>query len=462
MAGLFGILNIGNSAIQANQRALATTGQNIANAQTPGYTRQEVVQQEAPGAADPRGSLPGGVDIQVAQRIIDRFAEREYVAGREASAYADSRSTLLGQVQEVFNETDVQGVGGALNDLFNSFRGLDSTPKDPAARARVRDAANAVAQAFASASQGLKTVRDNIEQSLPTTVADVNSLASQVASLNASIVKAEAAGGPANDLRDQRDEAARQLVEKTGGQILDSGKGYTVLVAGRPLVDGDRAGQLAVQTAAGGSRILALDPSGNATDITQGLTRGTLGATLDVRARTLADLQTRLDTLAYETASRINAVHEAGFGLDGVGGRDLFAPLAGPAGAASQLAVSAAVQASTDAIASSTDATDPGNNSNALALAAVADESRPGLGGQRISGFYAGLSGDAGRAASDADAQKTAQQAHETQAQSLRDQVSGVTTDEEMVQVVQLQGSFQAAAKVVTVVDQLLSSLLNI
>jgi flagellar hook-associated protein 1 FlgK len=462
MAGLFGIFNLGGSALRASQRALATTSHNIANAQTPGFSRQRALQTPAEAAAHPKGALPGGVDIQVVERLVDRFAERELLAGREGLAYADARAKWLDPLQGVFNETDVDGVGAAMGNLFNAFRALAATPRDGAARARVRDAALAVTAAFGRAARGLESVRTGIEESIVTALAEANALAARVASLNAAIVRAEAAGGPANDLRDQRDEAARQLAEQLGGQILEGPGGVTVLVAGRPIVERDRAWSFSAQTASGESRIVARDPAGNATDVTSLLTRGSLGAALDVRDRILPGFAARLDALAFDLVTRVNEVHRAGAGLDGVSGRDLFAPLAGPTGAAASLAVSSAVLATTDAVAAATDPADPGDNRNALALAAVGDEARAALGGLRAPVYYATLAGDAGRAAADAEGLRGAEGERLAQAQALREQVSGVSVDEELVKTLELQGGFQAAAKLIQVVDQLLDALLKI
>lgn len=462
MSSLFGILNSGAGAIRVNQRDLATVGNNIANAQTPGYTRQQLVRRAVDGPNDGKGAVGNGVDIDVIERVRDRFAEREYLAGREASSFADSRASWLSQVEAPFDETTTSGVGDAIGSFFNSLRTLTATPNDTAARTAVRDAADAVGKAFARASDGLDAVSSGVNSALPDMVGEANSLAARIAALNSSIQRSEGAGGgPANDLRDQRDEAARQLIEKTGGQILESSQGVTVLVGGRALVDGDRAGTLDTQNAAAGTRVVFRDSSGQTTDVTSLITRGKIGAALEVRDTVVAGLRTKLDSLAYDLATRVNEVHRAGVGKDGVGGRDLFTPLSGAPGAAKSLTVSAAVLASTDAIAASGSLADQTGNLGATALAALDDEGRPALAGQRMNGYYASLAGEAGRQAADANGMQQAEMHRLDQVSALREQVSGVTLDEEMAKVITLQASFAAAAKVVTTVDQMLQTILN-
>jgi flagellar hook-associated protein 1 FlgK len=460
MSGLFGVLRVGGNALGVNQRDLATTSQNIANAQTPGFSRQQVVRKSLDGGGTGVGA---GVGIDVIERLRDRFIEQAYLNGREGSAYAESRAAWLGQIESPFNESEVGGVGEAVGELFNSMRGLATTPRDAGARARVRNAAMQLSRAFERASSTLGRVASDIDGAIGDALGEANQLAARLASLNAAVVRAEgASGAPANDLRDQRDEVARKLIEQVGGQVLEGPSGLTVLVAGRSLVEGERAGSFELQNAAAGARVMVRDPSGVAMDATAAMTRGRVGASLEVRDRVLVDLRARLDGLAYEIANRVNEVHRAGFGLDGVGGRDLFAPPAQIQDAAAKLDLSAAVRASPDAIAASLDAASPSDNRNALALAAIGDEGRAALGGQRAQAFWSATAGQAGRALADARGLEQAELARATQAEGLRAQVSGVTTDEEMVKVLELQASFQAVAKVIAAADQMLDSLLKI
>lgn len=464
MSGLFGVLNMGAGALRTNQRDLATTGHNIANAESPGYSRQTTLRRAREGAPGTGGA---GVEVDVVERLRDRFVEREYLAGREAGAFADARASWLSQVELPFDESSTSGVGDALGELFNAFRGLSSTPRDASARVRVRSAAEGLALSLQRADASLQRTAEGIDAALADDAAQATVLAQRVASLNALIGRTSAAGGPPNDLLDQRDEAARALIEKTGGQLLDSGSSFTVLVGGRPLVEGERAGSLATANSASGARLVMRDPGGDAVDVTKQVTRGSLGAALESRDTTIADLRGRLDQLAFDVATRVNEVHRAGVGLDGVGSRELFTAPTQVAGAAKALSLSAAVRASTDAIAAGEppaagSPANPGDNRNALALAAVGDESRAALGGLRASSYWSRAATDAGRYSADAAGAQEAEAARLDQAMALREHVSGVSVDEEMTQVLRIQAAFQASAKIVSAADEMLQSLMKL
>jgi flagellar hook-associated protein 1 FlgK len=227
------------------------------------------------------------------------------------------------------------------------------------------------------------------------------------------------------------------------------------------LVSGDHASSLGVTLDPSGAMKFTVNrPGGSSIDVTQGVTDGTLGGLREARDVDIANTASQLDQLAYSFANSVNSVHASGYGLDGVTGRPLFAPPASIAGAAATMAVDPSVAGQPDHVAAAANASDvPGGNDVAVQLAQLAQQPL-GAGGppaQQVSAIGAQLG--SAKAAADSDASTRADML--TQAQNMNSSASGVSLNEEMVNLTRFQQAFEAATRVLQVTDQLLGDFMT-
>lgn len=470
MISLTASLTMARKALQAQQTAVQTTGHNIANANTPGFSRQRVDLAPAiPFSLVSVGSLGTGVDIQDISRIRDLLLDSQFRDAHQALGRQEAEEATLSQLELLVGEPSENGLAGAMSALFASFQDLANFPTDLSVRSVVRDKARGLADQFHRLDNGFERLKIDLKNEIQVVVKQVNGLAQQIADLNRQIAMSEGKAGTANDLRDQRDKAlddlaklvGGSLIEETGGQVrVTVGGGLTlvdgltsVLLEAKAFDQSDPTYPDSVRLFLGGN---LLTPS-----------EGRLAGLLNSRNSTsgfVKGFQSQLDALAKAMIDKVNAIHAAGFGLDGISGRNLFTPLAATAGAARYISVNSAIEADVMKIAASTN-TDPGNNSTALALASLKDDptaiTLPS--GQRVTlGSYLGnLVSDL--AEQEAGAKRSVS-LHTTMADFLtsrRDQASGVSLDEEMTDLIRFQKAYEAAAHFATVVNELLGTLMQ-
>jgi flagellar hook-associated protein 1 FlgK len=346
--------------------------------------------------------------------------------------------------------------------FYASMSTLAQNPGDISTRTQAIGDASALAQSISSTASQLSAARTSLLGRAQDVAAEVNERLGRIADLNRQISTAKGQGENPADLMDQRDAMVRDVGQRIGAQAIEQPNGMvTVLSSGTALVDGDRAATLSVAPDANGNiSIQVVRPSGATDDITQNVTSGTLGGLREARDVDLAKTATALDQLAYDFTGTVNAVHTTGFGLDGVSGRPLFQPAAGPSGAARAMAVDPLVLADPKALAaSSTAAGLPGDNRAALSISqlATAPLGTSATPAQAFAAVAAGL----GSAKQSAEAEVTLRTATLTQATSLRDSASGVSLDEEMVNLTKFQRAFEASTRVLSTVNELLGDLVK-
>ncbi len=457
--GLFSILHTSRDALAAHSRGLETTGQNIANVNTPGYARRTVVLEPRPYG---KGAY-GGVDAVEIRRLSDRFLEQRFFEKSGLSASADERDQQLAQIDGMFDESLSKRMGGALDQFFSSFSTLAARPNDPTTRAQVLASAENLSSQVRDAADTIATLRGSLTTQAAGVVGQVNELAANIAKLNKQVEAAENAGADAVDLKDQRNTLIEQLSQKVDIKVItaDSGR-LTIQAAGATLIDGDIARSLSIDVDNnGGLKLLAQRSGGPPMDVTSGLSGGTLDGIFQVRDSDLATVATRLDNFAYDVATAINAQHAQGFGLDGANGRNLFSLSATPAGAARSLKLDAQLSGQPDRLAASSTATSlPGGSDNALAISQIAAQAIAGGGTRTPSEDFAALLGQVGQLKAGAASTAATQQALKAQSFDLKEAVSGVSIDEEMISLTKYQRAYEASTKVLQTVDQLLQELM--
>jgi flagellar hook-associated protein 1 FlgK len=552
---ILGSLHMARRTMAAHQMAVDIAGHNLANAVTPGYTRQRAELVPAGGN--------GGVDVARIERVRDRFLDFSLLAEQQSLGKQRAQDGLLQRLEGVFNDPAGEGLGATMDELFQEFEALSVHPADPAARLTVVAAGDRLAQTFRLMRERLDQLKRDVSSEIYQRVNDANALITQVAELNRKIIDTRASGTP-RDLLDRRDAIVGQLAEIAGVAATDREDGSVQLAlagSGVLLVDGDHT---ALLTATLDGATDTVNVTAGATAIAVAPRTGALAALVDARnlsGGVVKQAASDLDALARTVALEVNRLHASGAGLSGftsvtstnsvsasnvpltaaglaftpvsgsfrvlvhdatgavtadstvnvVAGAttldDVQAAIAGIAGLSAsitsgRLTVSAAA-GSTVTFASDTSDTLPalgintfftgstagslavnpvvsadttkvaaaradaaglvraGDGSNALALARLRT-TRPMAGAtQTFTEFYGSTVARVGSQARDAAEGVARQEAAVRVVQGLQQQVSGVSTDEEMINLSQSQTAYAAAARYATTVNELIVTLLE-
>lgn len=445
------------SSLQAQLRAMDTAGHNIANVNTPGYSRQEAVFASRPGEVlvlgQKSGVKGGGVDI-----VSVRRAQDAYLGCRLNDATANlSRWTTAGNVlspvESIISPAADSNLGTVLDQFWDAWQALSLTTDDVAARARVIDRGQAVAATFCELVQQLRRSQSDLDASIHQDISEVNTLTEQIAGLNRDIAAAHAEGLQPNDAMDQRDQLIGRLVELTGASVTAPGGSSPVIaLGGKPLVQDTIAFGIAIQQGPDGEEQIVWKEDASHVVVRN----GELAGTLQMRTQVIPDYLSQLDSIASEVVTSVNSIHINGYSATGVTGMSFFTP----GSTAADLTVDAAILADPDMIATAAGADMPADGSVARQIAQLRNQPMI-AGGRSISQAWQALLSQVGsdvKAATDNAA--TAQQVHEqlfVQQQSL----SGVSLDEETAQIVQYQHAYDAAARVLSTINDMLSTLIQ-
>ena len=419
------------SGLRATQAAIDTTSHNIANANTPGYSRQEAVLTENYALPLPAlsnvygtgGQLGQGVDVSTISRIRDQFLDVQYRAQNSNTSNANTTSTILQQVQTALAEPSSNGLSTQLNAFWSAWNDLTAAPTNPAARQSVIDAGTTLAGTFNAIDQQMATVQSQTAQQYATLTAspngEVQSDAQQIAALNQQISQEQSAGQTPNDLLDQRDQLLDKLSGFANVSVTNQSNGMITVNFGdaaTPLVNGTTVTWPQTLTSAAG---------------------GQLGALLSLSNTTNGQIQTyrnALDGVANQLIGAVNALQPASPFFSG------------------NSAATIAVSANAGSI-QTTATTNAGANDLAIQLA--------GLGGGATDQAYAKFVTQVG---SDVKSVQTTQQTGQSLLGAIdnqRQSVSGVSLDEEMTNLITFQRAYQASARVMSVIDSTIGDLIS-
>ncbi len=537
---IYGLFDIGKSALFASQTALQTTSSNIANANTPGYSRQEVVLAISHPAEIRGGYLGRGVSVAGIRRNYDSFIQAQLLGQRQNYGRSAALQQSLSQIEQVFNDGAGLGLSRPLAAYFSAWHEVSTNPEGLTQRQVLLQNGSALARAAQATERSiLDTVRaanDEIGQ----IVDRVNAMAKDVALLNERIVQAEAGLGreAAHDLRNQRDAVLTDLSQLIEFSSFEDANGAVTVTAGmRNLVAGARTNTLSAVTNQEGDKDLTLD----GINITPAVQNGRVGGLISVREDIKANALTSLRKLVASITREVNLQHNAGFGLDGSTGSNFFAPLqlatrdysAGaditatitdltqvtldeydvrfdsggnyyvysrPGGtlAASgvyasgspitvngvEFTITGAVTATDrfvvsplenavrnfgvalsdpQQVAASSSALElPGNNVNALALAGLADSGIANLQGSTFSAYYQSIVSTVGTQSRASQDTLTFDENLMAELANRRESLSGVSLDEEAANLLRYQRSFEAGARLISVADELLQTVLRL
>jgi len=458
-------ISIGNSALQAAQTAENVVGHNIANANTPGYSEQtaNLVESYPFTPTDGQTQLhPGqigtGVSVSSITRATDQFTTAQLRDAYGNQSYNNSKQGALDQVQSVFNEPSTTGLNNAMGSFFQSFQDVANNPSDPGVRASVIQNGVALSQIFHNMAQQLTDVSNGLNTRLSTDITLLNNYGKQIASLNGQINESLGTGQQPNDLMDQRDQLI-DAVSKLGNVtattmpngMVNVSVGNTDLVVG---IDSYTATTTSLQA-------------------NHSLNGGEIAAILDSQAA-VSGYQSNLDNLAGQVVSAVNSVQFSGSDLYGNTGdpsdplnTNPGTPFFATAGTnASTINVSLNLQNDPKLLAASAAGTPgtpppPGDGSNASNFAALSKASLAGLNGQTPQQFYQAMVSGVGAAAAAAKTASSSATVTVTQLTQQKQSVTGVSTDDEMVNMMKYQTAYQAAARFISTSNSMLGTLIN-
>lgn len=472
MGNLFSALNSASQSLQAFEQAINVTQNNVTNANSPGYADQ-VPQLISQDFQSDTGVSFGGVQ-ELTQDTRSSYADTAVQQQLSLQGMYQQLQTTLAPLQTVFDVSSSSPIPSALNQLFQSFSQWSSQPSNANYQTAVIDAAQQTASAFQQAAVQLNQIQASTTQDIQSTVAQINQDAGAIQTYNQQISEQ---AQPNAGLSAQLESTLENLSSLANVQVIKGiGGMVTVLLGGQTtLVEGVQVNAIqAVNNTASNSgntsaapNISIEDSSGN--DITSQISSGSLAGLLSVRNNLLPSLigggqqVGGLNTLAQGLADSVNNILAQGSTTNTPpyqSGSPLFTyNAAAPAGIAGTLAVSTGITGSE--LAAANPGPPPVANGAALTLASL-DSTSPGpVGGQGFTQYFASLTSAVGNAANNANTAASSQSQLVAQAKSLQQQVSGVSLDEEAIRLVQLQSSYQAASKVVTVIDELTTSLMS-
>jgi flagellar hook-associated protein 1 len=453
MSGLSGTMSVALSALSAEQGALEVTSNNVANVNTPGYSRQRpILEESTPVVLDPL-TLGTGVTLARLQSIRDPILQLRIQEETQHQGALNAFVTGMQQAQVRFNSNNGGDIGSQISNFFSSLSQLSTNPTDLALRQGVLTAAGNLANSFHGTANTLTQQRSNVDLQVVQAVQQVNTLTIQIAQVNGQISALQNVGRDASAFVDQRDVIIGQLSNLIDVSQIQSDNTIALTTSnGTALVAGQQAFTLSTQPDVSGVEHVFAQGQ----DVTSKLTSGELGGLIEVRDQKLPALLTSLDTLAAGLANALNTAHQSGFDLNGDPGGDLFvAPPASGQGAASSLAVAITDPA---LVAASSDGA-PGSNGNVAVLSAV--QSQPVIAGQTPTDYYANLVFGVGSDVSNGSAELSSSQLILQQLQDQRGSLSGVSLDEEASNLIQYQRAYDAAARVITTVADMFDTVIH-
>ncbi|RZL35296.1 MAG: flagellar hook-associated protein FlgK [Rubrivivax sp.] len=314
-----GLLSVGARAMFANQAALQTIGQNIANANTPGYSRQSVVLTTSPGQYTGAGFFGKGVDVKTVERAHNDFLTKEAAASKSTASADATRAEQLARMEKVF-PPGTDGLGYAASQFLNAMVDVTSRPSDPSARQVALGRAAELGVRFSNAGQQLTDLQSGIVSDLKASVTVVNQLAQQIATVNNQVAKTRGAGHTPNDLLDQRDRLISQLGEYIAVSTLEADDGTVgvFIGGGQRLVLGNQASALQVSSDNYDTQraVVSLTEGGISRALDESvLTGGSMSALLSFQNGDLQDAKNLLGQLAAAIGTRVNGQNALGLNL---------------------------------------------------------------------------------------------------------------------------------------------------
>ena len=454
MPGLFQALEIGKRAILTHQVSLQTLGHNIANVNTPGYTRQRVDITNTFPEESSFGSVGTGVRVSNIRHIRDLFLGNQYRQENKSLGQWSYKEKTLRQVEELFGEPNDNALSDQLNKFFASWNDLAHNPDT---RNSVLSEACLLANRFHELADQLTTLQSSIDREMVTVTREINGLANEIARLNHEIKRSEIGAATANDLRDMRDLLIDKLSTLVDVNTRDEEYGVVVVMVGSmQLVDDNHALQIGVEIA-NDNGSLKHNLMWQGTKIPFNNLDGRLKGLVDSRDEIIPRHLEQLNALTRTLVEEVNTLHRSGYGLDGSTGTNFFDPQYTDA---TTIEVNSNIVSKPSMIAAAQVPDAESDNRIALAIAALQDAKLMNDNATTINGFYSSLVGSLGVETREAQSFTESYEMLVAQIDNARQSVQGVSLDEEMTNMIKSQHAYDAAARVITAMDQALDTVI--
>ncbi len=453
-------LNVAKDSLLSHQTAINVTGSNIANVNTPGYTRQRPVFSTTGTMDVDAGLIQLSVGIDQIERVYDRFLEAEINGQIQDLGYSEARKEQLEIIEITFNETTGEGIDDIFNKFWGAWEDLSANPGGQPERLALLSAADSLTYLLRSYSSDLIAIQDDANAAVSDLVTQVNSKLTSIADLNDKISQNGTDTGDTNVLRDERTMLVKDLAEIIDIQYFEDSRGaLNIFISnGLTLVESGNYSALDVEVNADNSFyydiVFADTPSES---INNSITSGKLAGLMEIRDTTAAGYLDDLNSLAAELVQEVNAQHQLGYDMSNNVGGDFFDPTKTEA---RTIEVSATISSDVNKIAASETVNGDGNN--ALYIGRLKDALVLNGNTSTFNGYYASFIGQIGEDVASADRICDHQTDLMEQLTIKRESISGVSVDEEMLNLIKYQTGYSAAAKLCSTVQELVNTLLGL
>ncbi len=446
MSGLFGIIESAKKAINSSRVGMEVTSHNVSNVNTPGYTRQRVELSSTDVLTSKNGMVNAGVRVSGIKQIRDEFIESEIRrVANLVGGYSVARE-ILGRIEALVNEPSDVGIGQLLQNFFNAFDDLAKNPEDRAVRVTVVQTGRALAQRFNDIFQSLLGMKKDVLYEIEAKLKNLNEIITELGKLNKSAINLYNSGAETNDVRDKINQKLKELSKLIDIVVsFDQSGAVKVSIGGVTVVDKDFSASFKLKFVDGQAKIFA---EGQTSEEVKP-TFGEIFTLQNSFNELIPEMVQKFDQLALNLINKVNEIHRIGYGLDGTTRNDFFAGTG-----AGSIQVSRGILENLNKISASING-DAGNNEIALGIASLKND-------DKITGFYNSTVSDIGLRSRMSSDNENLQQMILNQLEAQRDAVSGVSIDEEMMNMIKFQKMFEASAKLIQTVNEMIDAVLAI
>ncbi len=445
------LLNISQRSLFVYQKALEVTSNNIANASDPNFSRQRVDFSALQANTAETLAVGDGVEISDIKRLRDQFTENQIIAYTQSDSYNEKKAELLSNLESVLSEPSDLGLSNLLGEFFNSWEELSVNPENAQLRTNVVQSAENLSNKLKNIYDGFTTLRGDLEEQAVENVDLLNKYVSEIKTLNDEIFRLGVTDSNSNALLDRRDELILELSNIANINVsYDSDNMANITIGGVYAVDRYYSAQFKVVEDNGNLSIQTVDGISKLK-----LTKGSLGAIVETANTTIPGYLSYLDTVGNSIVENVNSIHESGYTnteppLTGIKFFDSYDK--------GNLVINSNIKSDVNFIATSADGTN-GNNDIALQIAELSNAKI--INGQSLVTSYSNFVSGIGNTISMCKLNNESNSLVLQQLEQQKSSYSGVSLDEEMTNVLQFQKSYEAAAKLIKVADELFEILLN-
>jgi len=467
------VLSQSKGALAASQMGLSTTSHNISNANTKGYSRQRVEMHANQPVNVGRNRVGTGVGVGAVSRTTSTFVNKRIEEESSDLGQFEALNDVYTQLEADLGDEGETGISSRISRFFNDVRSLSTEPQSVPLRSAVRESANAVVSRFHGMRENFDAMVSDLDRRVEGSVIEINALTEKIAQLNQRIVDVEVTSGSfANDERDSRDLALRELSALIPVQVTELENGGISVASGRAGVLVDPSGNYEL------SAVRSPDPNHDSSvrvftrehggvagrEVTTHLGNGSLGGLIKARDTVLPKVIEKVDTLAYGFTNSLNSVHRQGYGTNNQTDKELFSLKGSQSvkGASRRIELADSMLRDLSTMASAQSPDSRGDNRQLLALADLEDEPIFDNGQANFTNFMSTLIGNMGVEARSVRESLDTQTGVMNQLDSMREEVAGVSLDEEALNMLKFQKAFDANAKMIQVADSMMETVLNL